>query len=340
MAEKEYNYQYEKGQIVLSGGRTISYEYDEEERITKVTDSEVGTTLYTYDALGQLLTETTNGNPVNTMTYDNLGNILTKNVVQYTYGDTAWKDKLTGVGTKTIVYDEQGNPTYYLGHILTWEKGRQLKSFDNNTYTYNANGIRTSKTIGNIRHDYVLDGAKILKETWGENTLVPLYDNEDSVCGIIYNEIPYYFLKNQQGDIIAITDNTGKDVARYSYDAWGVSTVTQDISGCEISNINPFRYRSYYFDQELGMYYLQSRYYDAEVGRFVNGDEILGSNGDHAAYALYTYCANLPVDRCDCFGFLWKKTRNGVKNTVRKFLNKTNKKLISWGIDTAAIGAY
>ena len=103
------------------------------------------------------------------------------------YNYTTWKDLLTSYDGREIVYDAQGNPTTYLGHTLTWEKGRQLKSFDSNTYTYNANGIRTSKTVDGVTHTYTLDGTKILRETWGNNTLIPLYDNEESVCGIYIN---------------------------------------------------------------------------------------------------------------------------------------------------------
>ena len=263
-------------QIILSDGRTISYEYDKEERITKVTDSVEGTVEYTYDPLGQLLTESVNGVAVNTMTYDNYGNILTKNGKTYTYGDTAWRDLLTSYDGQAITYDAQGNPTSYLGHALTWEKGRQLKSFDSNIYTYNANGIRTSKTIGGIRHDYTLDGAKILREAWGNNTLIPLYDNEDSVCGVTYNGTPYFFLKNLQGDVIAITDADGEVVARYSYDAWGVCKTlnpdgTINDTATFIGNVNPYRYRSYYYDAEIGLYYLQSRYYDADSAQLERG---------------------------------------------------------------------
>ena len=242
-------------QIILSGGTTLSYGYDAEERITSVVETYTvdetpvtNTTLYTYDALGQLLTETVNGEVVNSMEYDNYGNITKKNGKAYTYGDAKWKDLLTGFDGKTIEYDAQGNPVKYLGHTLTWEKGRQLKKFDNIEYTYNANGIRTSKKMNGVLHTYTLDGTKILRETWGGNALVPLYDNEDSVCGILYNNIPYYFIKNLQGDVIAIVDQDAKTVARYSYDAWGVCTVTQDSVG--IATVNPFRYRSYYFDEE------------------------------------------------------------------------------------------
>lgn len=302
-------------QIVYSDGRTISYEYDEEERITKVDDSVDGITEYTYDALGQLVTETVNGEyVVNAMTYDNYGNILTKNGAKYTYGDENWKDLLTGYGNKTITYDAQGNPTNYLGHTLTWEKGRQLKSFDSNTYTYNANGIRTSKTVNGIRHDYILDGVKILRAGWNydeatktyKDILVPLYDNEDSVCGIVYNEEPFYFLKNLQGDVIVIVDKYGATVGRYIYDAWGKVRVDFDDARYKIASINPFRYRGYYYDEETKLYYLQSRYYDPSTGRFINADmpeyALLSMNA--TGHNLMTYCLSNPINLTDLNGNL------------------------------------
>ena len=290
--------------ILLSDGRTLSYEYDAEERITKVVDSANGTTEYTYDALGQLLTERHNGQVVNSMTYDAYGNILSKNGVAYVYGNATWKDLLTSVNGQLIEYDAQGNPTNYLGHTLTWEKGRQLKSFDGNTYTYNANGIRTSKTVSGVTHTYTLDGTKILRETWGSNTLVPLYDNEDSVCGIVYNNVPYYFIKNLQGDVIAIDDKNAQTVARYAYDAWGVPEVKLDSSDCQIATINPYRYRSYYYDAEIAKYYLQSRYYDASVGRFVSGDDsVFAILFPHVvSHNLFGYCLNAPINLKDYNG--------------------------------------
>ena len=299
--------------ITLSQGRTLSYEYDAEERITKVTDSVDGVTEYTYDALGQLLTETVNGVVVNTMTYDNYGNILSKNGISYEY-DNVWKDKLVKVGDKNIFYDAQGNPIKYLGHSLTWEKGRQLKSFDGYTYTYNANGIRTSKTVAGVKHDYTLDGTKILRECWNydENTkeyrdvLIPLYDNEDSAYGIIYNNTPFYFVKNLQGDVIEIVNKDAVAVARYSYDAWGVPIVEFDSSECQIAVVNPFRYRSYYFDQEIELYYIASRYYDSENGRWLNCDSALMlflGQEDTLSNSLFAYCENSPTDNIDFLGY-------------------------------------
>ena len=323
--------------IVLSDGRTIAYAYDAEERITKVTDSVDGVTEYTYDALGQLLAETKDGETINTMVYDNYGNIVSKNGTAYTYGDEKWKDLLTKVGDTTISYDAQGNPTSYLGHTLTWEKGRQLKSFDNTQYTYNANGIRTSKTVNGVEHTFVLDGTKILKESWGSNTIIPMYDNEDNVCGIIYNDVPYYFFKNLQGDVIAIVDKDAQTVAKYSYDAWGVCTISQDSSDCGIATVNPFRYRGYYYDAEIGMYYLQTRYYDPSVGRFVNGDNpvLESAAGIIRECNIYMYCNNCPIMGSDSYGLLYisyetlRKTFQSISSMSRAYRIHTNKGL--WG---------
>ena len=312
-------------QLVFAGGRTISYEYDAEERITEVDDSVEGITQYTYDALGQLVTETVNGITTK-FEYDNYGNIKAKGVVDetgeiaeatkitYAYGDEHWHDLLTAYNGQSITYDAQGNPLSYLGHTLTWEKGRQLKSFDGNIYTYNANGIRISKTVGGIRHDFVLDGAKILREEWTDcdtkYSLIPLYDNEDSVCGIEYNGAAYYFLKNLQGDVIAITDKNGGTIARYTYDAWGKLLSVTDANGNDITattniaHINPFRYRGYYYDEETKLYYLQSRYYDPYIARFLNSDDaIVIISITLSPMNQFAYCKNNCIMNNDPTGY-------------------------------------
>lgn len=120
-----------------------------------------------------------------------------------------------------------------------------------------------------------------------------LYDNGGTVCGILYNGTPYYFVKNLQGDVLSIADANGDTVARYRYDAWGKCTIVSDTSTDGIAAVNPYRYRTYYFDSEIGLYYLQSRYYDPETGRFINADDAnyVASNG----YNLFSYCGNNPV---------------------------------------------
>ena len=304
-------------EIIFSDGRTISYEYDKEERITKVTDSLEGITEYTYDDLGQLLTETKNGVVINQMTYDNYGNILSKNNVPYYY-DSKWKDLLVRVGDQWIDYDDQGNPIIYMDrNFLTWSKGRQLMSLvkENDDlmevcrcdYTYNVEGIRTSKTVNSVRHDYVIENDQILHESWGNNTSIFLYNN-DEVYGIIFNGQLYSFFKNLQGDVIALVDDTGKTVARYSYDAWGVPTVLEDHTDHQVASVNPFLYRSYYYDWEIGMYYLQSRYYDPQVGRFINTDDATVLMFAPISYTMYSYCENDSVNKGDSLGYASSRT--------------------------------
>ncbi len=287
-------------QIILSDGRTISYEYDGEERITKVTDSIEGTTEYLYDEKGQLISEKHDNEFVNVMSYDNYGNILNKNGVAYTY-DATWKDKLLSVGNKTITYDAQGNPITYFNRPLTWARGRHLITFGNVRYYYDIKGVRTGKRANGIYHQYIVDGTKVLKEKWINNVLIPLYNDSNDVCGINYNGVTYYFLKNIQNDVIAILNEEGETLARYSYDAWGMPTVECDNSGINISVVNPYRYRSYYYDVETELYYLQSRYYDPDTGRFINADspEYVSVSGGN----LFAYCKNCPVNRVDTLGF-------------------------------------
>ena len=135
-----------------------------------------------------------------------------------------------------------------------------------------------------------------------------MYDNEDSVCGIIFNDGPFYFQKNLQGDIIGIVDKNANVVATYSYDAWGVCTVTSDTSDVSIATVNPYRYRSYYYDSEIGMYYLQSRYYNPIVGRFVNSDNPLIFLITCFSFdkSLFCYCGNNSISYKDSYGHCYQ----------------------------------
>ena len=115
----------------------------------------------------------------------------------------------------------------------------------------------------------------------------------------------YWFERNLQGDIVGVYDKSGTKLISYTYDAWGNFTTTYYNNGASTTAVkNPFRYRGYYYDSDLQLYYLQTRYYDSVTGRFISPDDIsyLGANGDLIGYNLYAYCSNNPVMGYDPYG--------------------------------------
>ncbi len=158
-----------------------------------------------------------------------------------------------------------------------------------------------------------MNGSQILTEQWDDKLLVFLYDESGSPIGMQYRTksmaegtfYTYLFEKNLQGDIIAVYNTSGTKLISYYYDAWGnfVKT-THNISGTNVgAQYNPFLYRGYYYDTDLGFYYLQSRYYDPEVGRFINADGQL--NPGLLGYNMYIYCNNNPIMGTDETGKGW-----------------------------------
>ena len=112
----------------------------------------------------------------------------------------------------------------------------------------------------------------------------------------------YLYTRNLQGDIVSIIDTaTGNTVAQYTYDSWGNVLTATGV----MAEVNPIRYRGYYYDSETELYYLQSRYYDAEVGRFLNADEQI--NSGLLGINVFIYCENNPVlyiDPSGCKGYI------------------------------------
>lgn len=124
-------------------------------------------------------------------------------------------------------------------------------------------------------------------------------------------KVPNGGKEDAQGNIIALIDNSGKVVVEYVYDAWGNHAVL-DANGNDLTNAshignrNPFRYRGYFYDVETGLYYLQTRYYDPEIGRFLNMDDISYADPEQFhGLNLYAYCGNDPVNRIDPNGTFW-----------------------------------
>ena len=306
-------------------GITHTYEYDSLGNITSIYDG-TNTTSYKYDNLNQLVRENNQKLGVTiTYAYQNsniterkeyayttgdLGEVL--DTKTWTYGNNIWSDLLTSFNGQTITYDEIGNPLTIGSQTLSWN-GRQLRQIadGNNTYSYayNVDGQRVSKTVNGITTEYFYNGSILAGQKTGENTLVLMYDNDGTAFGFTYNGTEYYYLKNAQNDVVALVDSNRQIVAKYAYDAWGHIVSVTDAEGNDISaqkdhigNVNPIRYRSYYYDNETGLYYLKTRYYSPDMCRFLNADGSIGANQDIHAYNLFAYCSNNPVNFYDPSG--------------------------------------
>ena len=311
------------------GTETLNYTYDSNGNITEILRGTTVLCRYEYDDLGQLVREDNNDlGKTYVWDYDDAGNILSKKTYAYTtgtlgsapstisygYGNSAWGDLLTSYYGNTITYDAIGNPLSWGDYgVLTWQ-GRRLESYTDSeseetfTYTYNSDGIRTSKTIDGVEHIYHLSGTQILSEEWTENgvqhLLIYIYDASGAPIGMAYRDSTYVsgdfdlylFAKNIQGDILYIYNTSGTRLVTYTYDAWGKCYVTYQNGGASTAaRYNPFRYRGYYYDTETGFYYLNSRYYDPAVGRFLNADGYVNANGDILGFNMFAYCGNNPV---------------------------------------------
>ena len=273
---------------------------------------------YTYDNLNQLKT-VTRGSDVYEYFYDKGGNILEvrqngETIKAYGYEDSEWKDALTSYNGQSITYDAIGNPIQYRNNItFSWKHGRNLASAAtevyNLTYTYNADGKRaekqkTNRETGQIEtHYYEYNGDILINERWGEEELWYLHDESGSYIGFTYNGTTYYYVKNLQGDVTGIADEEGTLIVAYTYNEWGKVVSITGSHAETIGQLNPFRYRGYYYDAETGLYLTGTRYYDPEIGRFINADnQISGVGSDIRGYNLFAYCFNNPVNMSDPTG--------------------------------------
>lgn len=246
--------------------------------------------------------------------------------ISFSYENTAWLDIASSLFDNIILYDESGNPVSIGDCDIIWTNGRQLSKIvyredgtEMLSYTYDDNGIRTSKTYegrttyyttidGLITSEYTIDtnGSRI-------NEIDYIYNSADEVIAAGYKGKTYYYLKSATGDVVGAADETGRMIGLYQYDAWGNETErffnTTDADEKHFLSVNPMKYRGYYLDYEMEMYYLQSRYYFSHWCRFFNSDlpeyaqvqkdEQIGTN-------LFAYCCNNPVNYVDYTGD-WKK---------------------------------
>ena len=319
---ESWSYEYDNvGNItkITSGTKVITYQYDELNQLIRENNGVLGTTvLYTYDAGGNMTSRKTYA-----YTEGAVSTVQTQDL--FTYRTDGWKDQLLSWNGKSYAYDAGGNPTLLRGVPLTWGEGRRLKrvslSWGTVDFAYDSDGKRVRKTSGGNTTTYYYNGnvlsglvrrASQNVGTAGTGTTVQfVYDTQGKPFMLRMNgKTDYFYLYNGLGDVTGLVDSSNQVVMRYQYNSWGKVTSTQDTSGVSLATLNPFHYRKYVYDPETGLYCLGSRYYDPEVGRFVNADRIKFAATLGRYYVnrqnLYQYCFNNPIMLNDKFGS-WPK---------------------------------
>ena len=258
----------------ISYGSTVSsyrYEYDVNNNLTKLISTVSGqsrNTVYTYDGDDRSLTVTFANGKVMTDTYDALGRLTRRRLDLASNYDT----------------------------VLTYKAGT-------NTYAYDENRLRTQKATSAGTTDYHYNGSVLMGLTAGNDVLLFFYDQRGKVSAVNFNGTYYYYIRNGQGDVIKLIDNNGNTVAEYAYDTWGKQLNCTGTLASTLGVLNPFRYRGYVYDAETQWYYLQSRYYNPEVGRFISADILLSTGQGVLGHNTYAYCRSNFATRKDALGY-------------------------------------
>ena len=307
--------------------KNYTYTYDSRGNIKTIRLNGALQCEYFYDDLGQLyLCIDYASKEEYYWEYDYAGNITYFDVIGQEDGDRYYwyyneyiGDKLVSFDGESITYDEYGRTTYYRGKTISYYEYdfNRIQSIGNASFTYDAEGMRASKTVNGVTHYYTYDGLKLIREEWGNNVLVFLYDAYGSPIGMQYRTTSYaedvwdtyYYEKNLQGDVIAIYNASGTKLVNYAYDPFGRIVSMTDGNGNDVrnnashlGNINPLRYRGYYYDRDLSLYYLAARYYDPFTARFITADSYVSTGQGILGYNRYAYCGNNPVMYMDYTG--------------------------------------
>ena len=308
------------------------YRYDSIGRLTREDNRILNkTVVYSYDISGNLTSKVVCGFTLS-------DSDPTGTAVSYGYASDGLKGRLISYNGKNLSgynaqpYSYCGTPLVYFDHKSTtsyWEmtwNGRVLKtmqkkningitSSESISFRYDSENIRINKIVNGSQIDYIYVGSDLAREKRGDIDITYIY-GLDGVIGFEYKEADgqvsrYYYLKNIRGDVTNILDNNGNIIVKYAYDAWGNHKVL-NASGVEntsddfIGNINPIRYRGYYYDKETGLFLVTSRYYDPETARFISPDDISYLDPETiGGMNLYAYCGNDPVNRYDPTGHFW-----------------------------------
>ena len=163
-----------------------------------------------------------------------------------------------------------------------------------------------------------------MRETWGSNTLDFFYDAMGTPYAIKYNGTLYYYITNLQGDVLHIVNTSGTPVVSYTYSPYGKVLSTTGTLASTLGADNPLRYRSYYYDIDSGLYYLQSRYYAPELGRFLNADSYATTGQGLLGCNMFAYCNNNPANFKDTCGTVPCHTTLDIKDRDGSYIVYSN----------------
>ncbi len=274
-----------------------------------------GITSYIYDGLGRLTSVSEPGSVSTAYQYDDSNNRASISVIggtepyttTYTYdfnNRLVAECKTTSNSAVTIdyEYDSNGNQIGKGSDEYKFDGFNQLIQVDNGdvcSYTYDGNGLRTGKIIGNAATVQIWDGDQLVYEVDGNGALIESYIRGINLIKSANDAgASIHYLFSGHGDVVQLTGTTGDIVKSYNYDAFG------NEKNPDPSDTNVFRYSCEYFDKETGSYYLRARYYDPKVGRFITEDSYLGKASDPLSLNRYTYCYNNPNKYTDPIGHI------------------------------------
>ena len=216
-------------------------------------------------------------------------------------------------------------------HCLALVRGQAAERTYIAEYTYDENGIKTSVNAEGKTTYFIYEGNTLLGQYTDndgtiENAMQFLYDENGEIQGVQHNGRMYYYQKDIMGNVYTVRNASGGSSGAYKYEAYGHNFFGYD-GNDPFRNINPIKYRGYYYDSYYGGYYNLSRYYNPGMGRFLNLDDpmiALQSKSDPDGMNLYTYCNNDPVNYVDYDGY--KKSIKPVRDTIyaaaKQYLSK------------------
>jgi RHS repeat-associated protein len=288
-----------------------TYKYDANSNRTNTTHTKDGKTeeiAYKYDSINQLTEEKLADGTTKKYTYDGFGNRTSVQVgSKTTTAEFNAGNQLTKYGEEALTYDANGNRTSDGKYTYTWNAIDQLTAVTKKgestpfaTYKYDDDNRRIEKVVnGNVtRYFYDGDSINPLYETDGNGNVLRqyVYSSGNLRLAMKTQGQTFYYHYNSHGDVVAMTDQQGKVVASYEYDAWG-NVLKSEATGPAADN--PFGYAGYMYDKEIGMYYLIARYYQPKHGVFISVDPDSGDDDDPLTQNGYTYAGNNPVMHVD-----------------------------------------